>query len=95
MGLKINNMPMVPAKALERAQGELKTAYAEIAELHMELEAMTDGVGDDVSVPTRTPVPASAPASPAAEALRADELREQAALTRVAKRGAERARDGG
>lgn len=97
MGLKINNMPMVPAKALERAQGELKTAYAEIAELHMELESLGDGLDEDQgghggAAPTHMPpvasqslVPASAPASPAAEAIRADELKEVAALTRVAK----------
>lgn len=45
MGLKINNVPMVPAKALERAQGELKTAYAEIAELHLQVMQL-DRVAD-------------------------------------------------
>jgi hypothetical protein len=36
--MKVNDIPMVPLAALERAQGELKSAYCEIADLHADIE---------------------------------------------------------
>lgn len=36
--MKVNDMPMVPMSALERAQGELKSAYCQIADLHADIE---------------------------------------------------------
>ena len=36
--MKVNDIPMVPLAALERAQGELKSAYCQIADLHADIE---------------------------------------------------------
>jgi C4-type Zn-finger protein len=36
--MKVNDIPMVPLAALERAQGELKSAYVQIADLHADIE---------------------------------------------------------
>ena len=42
--MKVNEIPMVPLAALERAQGELKSAYCQIADLHADIEESCQGV---------------------------------------------------